>query len=220
MSDLLKGVTWFRQSSVRIRAAGIEVHVDPWGVQEPGPADFILLTHSHFDNFSEEDIDRLRSPGTIIVAPASMKKQLAGADHFLRPGDLLQLESLDLLAVPAHNVGKRFHPPENGWLGYVFRLGGTTFYHAGDTDLLEMMNEIRCDVAFLPCNGHYTMGPEDAARAGEACGARVVVPIHWGDAVGSRADAERVAELFPGEVHILDRGVAGDSQEDETPVVH
>ncbi len=64
---------------------------------------------------------------------------------------------------------------------------------------------IRCDVAFLPCDGHYTMSPEDAARAAEACGASVAVPIHWGDAVGSRRDAERLAQLFDGQVVILER---------------
>lgn len=220
MNDLLQGVSWFRQSSVRIRRGGLEIHVDPWAVPEPGPADFILLTHPHFDNFSEEDIDRLRGPGTVVVAPASMKKQISGADHFLRPGDLLQLEALDILAVPAHNVEKRFHPQEAGWLGYVFTVDGVTFYHAGDTDYLEAMNTLRCDVAFLPCNGLYTMDAEAAARAGQACGARVVVPIHWGDAVGSRADAEQVAAFFPGEVRILERVALQDPRRDGTPAVH
>jgi L-ascorbate metabolism protein UlaG (beta-lactamase superfamily) len=220
LADHLRGVTWFRQSSIRIRRSGLEIHVDPWGVPEAGPADFILLTHPHFDNFSEEDIDRLRGPRTVIVAPASMKKQLQGADHFLRPGDLLQLEELDILAVPAHNLQKRYHPAENGWLGYVFTVDGTTFYHAGDTDLLDAMRTIHCDVAFLPCNGHYTMDAEAAARAGEACGARIVVPVHWGDAVGSREDAERVAALFPGEVRILDRANGGEARRDAPPAVH
>lgn len=220
MADHLTGVTWFRQSSVRIRRGGLEIHVDPWGVPEPGPADFILLTHPHFDNFSEEDIDRLRGPGTVIVAPASMKKQLVGADHFLRPGDLLHLEELEILAVPAHNRHKRYHPAENGWLGYVFTVDGTTFYHAGDTDFLEGMRSLHCDVAFLPCNGHYTMTAEEAARAGEACGAKIVVPIHWGDAVGSREDAERLAALFPGEVRILERSTGGEQRRDAPPAIH
>jgi len=205
LSQLLDGVTWFRQSSIRIRREGLEIHVDPWGVSEPGEADYILLTHPHYDNFSESDIDRLRGPSTVVVAPASMKKQLTEVDHFLRPGDMLQLQGLDLLAVPAYNVERKFHPAENGWLGYVFSVGDTTFYHAGDTDFLDAMYGIRCDVAFLPCNGHYTMGPEEAARAAAACAASVVVPVHWGDAVGSRQEAEEMSRLLPGVAHILER---------------
>lgn len=205
MSRMLDGVTWFRGSSVRIRRAGLEIHVDPIGVTEASRADYILLTHPHYDNFSEADIDRLRTPDTVVIAPATMKKLLADADHFMRPGDMLQLEDVDVLAVPAHNVDKRFHRPEQGWLGYVFTLGDVTYYHAGDTDFLPSMFGIRCDVAFLPCGGHYTMGPEDAARAAAACAASVVVPIHWGEPHATREDVERIRDLFEGEVRILER---------------
>ena len=205
MSEMLDGVTWYRGSSVRIRRAGLDIHVDPLGVDPAARADVILLTHPHYDNFSEDDIDRLRTPQTVVVAPATMKKLLDGADHFMRAGDLIQLEGVDILAVPAHNVDKRFHRPEDGWLGYVFTVGGVTYYHAGDTDFLPSMFGIRCDVAFLPCGGHYTMGPEDAARAAEACAAKVMVPIHWGEPHGTRQDAERIAEMFSGRVQILER---------------
>jgi L-ascorbate metabolism protein UlaG (beta-lactamase superfamily) len=208
MSGLLDGVAFFTQSSIRIRRGGVEVHVDPWRVDGESTADYILLTHPHYDNFSEADIARVRGPQTVVIAPASMKKQLDEGDHFLRPGDLLQLESIDVLAVPAYNVAKKFHPPSQGWLGYVFTVDGVTYYHAGDTDFLDSMYEIHCDVAFLPCEGHYTMGPEEAARAGVACGAQVVVPVHWGGAVGSRADADRVVQLFPGLATVLDPGMA------------
>ncbi len=61
--------------------------------------------------------------------------------------------------------------------------------------------------AFLPCEGHYTMGPEDAARAATACHARVVVPVHWGDRAGTRPNAERVKELSEGEVVVLEQGM-------------
>ena len=205
--DMLDGITWFRQSSVRIERDGIELHVDPLGVTEASDSDYILITHPHYDNFSEDDIARVRGPNTVVVAPASMRQQLEQVDHLMRPGDMVQLDGVDILAVPAYNTSERFHPPENAWLGYVFTLGGVTYYHAGDTDLLESMNQIRCDVALLPCGGHYTMGPEDAAKAALACEARLVIPIHWGGPVGSRADAEKVKGLFPGDVEILDQGM-------------
>lgn len=216
MDLMLDGVTWFRQSSIRIRRAGMEIHVDPWGVTESSEADYILLTHPHYDNFSESDIDRVRGPGTILIAPASMKKQLQDPDHLLRPGDLVQLEGIDILAVPAHNRDKKFHPAGRGWLGYVFTVGDVTYYHAGHTDFLDSMQGIRCDVAFLPCDGHYTMGPTEAARAGRACAASVVVPIHWGDQVGSVDDARAVADAFDGEVVLLERVAGSAPDEPET----
>jgi L-ascorbate metabolism protein UlaG (beta-lactamase superfamily) len=205
MSDLLDGITWFRGSSVRIKRNGVEIHVDPLGLNEDSQADLVLLTHPHYDNFSEDDIARVRTPETVLVAPASMKKLLADADHFMRPGDMLQLDGFDVLAVPAHNLDKKFHTQDNGWLGYVFTIGETTYYHAGDTDFLPAMFGIRCDVAFLPCGGHYTMGVEAAAKAADACGAELIVPIHWGEPHGTREDVKRLAELLPRKVGILER---------------
>ena len=181
------------------------IFIDPLGVTEPVHADYVLLTHPHFDIFSEEDIAKVRNSNTVVIAPASMKKQIEDADHFMRPGDLIQLHGIDVLAVPAYNMNKRFHPQGNEWLGYVFTIGDVTYYHAGDTDYLDSMKDIRCDVAFLPCGGHYTMGPEEAARAARDCGAKVVVPIHWGDAASTRDDALRLAALAPAQVHVLER---------------
>ncbi len=203
--DLTSGVSWFRGSSVRIRRGGREIQVDPLGLTDHSVADYILLTHPHYDNFLEEEIARVRGPHTVVIAPSSMKKQIENADHLLRPGDMLQLDGLDVLAIPAYTPDKKFHPQENGWLGYVFTLGGVTYYHAGDTDYLAEMETIRCDVAFLPCDGHYTMGPDDAVRAATACGASVLVPVHWGDAWGAPEDIARMRELFAGEVHVLPR---------------
>jgi len=205
MSELLSGITWFQGSSVCIKQLGLETHVDPLHVPDGSKADFVLLTHPHYDNFSEDDIARVRTPETVIVAPTSMKHQLADADHFMRPGDMLQIGEVDVLAVPAHNVDSKFHPPEEGWLGYVFNMGGTTFYHAGDTDFIPSMFGIRCDVAFLPCGGHYTMSVEEAARAGDACGASTIIPIHWDEKYGTLEDIERLHDLFSGEVLILER---------------
>ena len=205
MSEMLEGVTWFKRSSVRVRRDGVEIHVDPSGVAGGSEANYILLTHPHWDTFSESDIDLVRGPNTVVLAPASMKAQISNADHYMKPGDLLHLEGVDVLAVPAYNRDKKFHPIENGWLGYVFTVGNVTYYHAGDTDLLDAMYGIRCNVAFLPCEGQYTMGPEEAAEAAQACGAEVVVPIHWGDdQPGGREVAEKMAEILPERVRILD----------------
>ena len=66
----------------------------------------------------------------------------------LRPGDMIHLDGIEILAVPAYNESKKFHPLENEWLGYMFTVDGITYYHSGDTDFLEAMNQIRCDVAF------------------------------------------------------------------------
>ncbi len=207
MTDFLDGVTWFRHSSIRVRRGGVEVHVDPWGVKGEGHADYILLTHPHFDNFSEEDIARIRGPNTVLLAPSTMRRQLSDVDHFLRPGDLIQTDRIDILAVPAHNQKRRFHPPDSGWLGYVFSVAGVTYYHAGHTDFLDSMRGIRCHVAFVPCASDYTMEFREALKAARACCASVLVPVHWGDQGVSPDELLEAEEIFSGEVRILDREI-------------
>ncbi len=62
--------------------------------------------------------------------------------------------------------------------------GGYTFYHAGDTALfsdMQLIAEIyRPELAFLPIGDHFTMDPQQAARACRFLGVRRVIPIHWG----------------------------------------
>jgi L-ascorbate metabolism protein UlaG (beta-lactamase superfamily) len=205
MTDLLEGVSWFRYSAIRIRRDGLEVHVDPWGLTEKGNADYILLTHPHYDNFSEEDIAKVRGPDTIIVAPSSMRKQLGDVDHLLHPGDLIQLKGIDILAVPAHNKDAKFHPQDSGWLGYVFTIGNTTYYHAGHTDAIDSLAGIRCDVALVPCCPDYTLAPSEAAAVAELSGASVLVPLHWDDGEEGRAAFDSIKDHFSGTVSLLPR---------------
>lgn len=205
MTDFLEGVTWFRHSSIRIRRGGVEIHVDPWGVTEKGEADYILLTHPHYDNFSEEDIARVRGEDTVVVAPASMRKQLGDVDHFVRPGDLIQLSHIDILAVPAHNPDRKFHPADSGWLGFVFTVDNVTYFHAGHTDPLESMAGIRCDVALIPCCSDYTMGAQEAAAVAEVCGASVLIPLHWDDSPDGAEEVKKLSDLFQGIVELLER---------------
>lgn len=205
MHDLLDGVTWFRHSSIRIRRGGLEVHVDPWGVTERSAADFVLLTHPHYDNFSEEDIAKVRGSDTVVIAPVEMRKQLEDPDHLIRPGDLMQLNRIDILAVPAHNTERKFHPPGAGWLGYVFTIDDITYYHAGHTDLLESMAGIRCDVALFPCSSDYTMSSEDAIGLAESCGARVLVPLHWEENKTGIGELRALADQFSGTIELIER---------------
>ena len=99
--------------------------------------------------------------------------------------------------VPAYNTAEErleMHPQANKWVGYVFSLGSNTYYHAGDTDHLPELSDIRADVAFLPIGGTYTMDPVEAAGLAKAIGPQVAVPMHYGFVIGTPSDAERFAK--------------------------
>jgi L-ascorbate metabolism protein UlaG (beta-lactamase superfamily) len=72
-----------------------------------------------------------------------------------------------------------------GCWGWVIEFeDGTRVYHSGDTDLFGDMALVKDrwapSIAVLPIGGHYTMGPVDAARAAALCGARTIIPVHYG----------------------------------------
>jgi L-ascorbate metabolism protein UlaG (beta-lactamase superfamily) len=68
-----------------------------------------------------------------------------------------------------------FFPRARNWLGFLISDGVETAYHAGATDHIPEMADLKADVAFLPVSGRYVMGPESATRAADQIGAKVRV---------------------------------------------
>ena len=194
---MLDRFTWFRQSAFQWKGDGLVVYIDPWGLTVDDPADAIFITHAHFDHFSQDDIERVRKGGTKIVAPADVARELSGDVSPVAPGDMVEAAGIKAQVVPAYNVAEErleMHPKANRWVGYVFGFGSNSYYHAGDTDHLSELSDVRADVAFLPIGGTYTMDPSEAAGLAKAIGPQVAVPMHYGFVVGTPSDAERFAK--------------------------
>jgi len=205
---VLEQVTWFRQSAMRFRTAGLTVYVDPWGTgEEDEPADLILITHVHDDHFRPEEIDRLKKDSTQIAAPRDVANELSGAVTPVSPGQSHVLAGVSFLTVPAYNTVEhrlQRHPRSKGWVGYVFAFDGSTYYHSGDTDALPELEDIETDVAMVCIGGDpFTMGPDEAGRLMRRMKPRTAVPMHYGFRVGSPSQAEefrRAADPIPVEV--------------------
>lgn len=206
---MLERFTWYKQSGYRWEDAGLTVYIDPWEVTEAaGPADAIFLTHAHYDHYSPNDLERLRKPDTIFVAPRDIAAELSGNVIAVAPGDTAEAAGVKAQAVPAYNIVEgrlEAHPKANNWVGYVLTLGGRDCYHAGDTDRLPELEAVRASATFLPVGGDpFTMDPGEAAGLAKAISPDVAVPMHYGFEAGSQADAERFkAEAAPVPVEIL-----------------
>ena len=187
------------------------IFIDPWEIKKEESADIILITHSHYDHFSPDDIRRIKTNSTSVIAPIDCREKISGAFKRAGPGTRINEDGIVIEAVPAYNIrrfrapGEPFHPAEKKWNGYVIDIDGILIYHSGDTDFIEEMKELKnIDVALVPCGGIYTM---DGREAGEACNAfmpKVAVPMHWGKIVGTRKDADDFAAHFKGETRILE----------------
>ena len=148
------------------------------------------MSHSHFDHCSAEDVAKVATNDTTIIAPADTVDQFASAKA-VSPGQSLAAADITVEAVAAYNVGKAFHPKANNWIGAVITIDGKRIYYAGDTDLTDEMGELAdVDLALLPVGGTYTLDARQAARACEKIDCKAVVPYHWGDIVGTAADAK------------------------------
>ena len=212
---LLDALDWLGHSGFRIRAGKAHVYIDPYRVPEGSPpADLILITHGHYDHFSPQDVERLSTKRTWLVGPAAVAERVSGQVHSIAPGELLDelVRGVHVGAVAAYNTSKRdphgspFHPRDAGWVGYELNLWGERLYHSGDTDVIPEMDRLTgVDVALLPVSGVYVMTPQEAAEAARRIQPRVAVPMHWGEHIGTEADARAFADAAPVEVRVLEK---------------
>jgi L-ascorbate metabolism protein UlaG (beta-lactamase superfamily) len=195
---MLERLMWFRQSALRWLDDERTIYIDPWGTPpDAPPADLILITHAHFDHFQPDEIARLSTSSTKIVGPHDVAAELTGDVTAVAPGESHEVAGVRFTTVPAYNTREEaleFHPRANRWVGYVLELGGRSYYHAGDTDDLPELEDIRTDVAFVPVGGHYTMDAVQAAGLVRSISPSLAVPMHFGFVVGSRHDGERFRE--------------------------
>jgi L-ascorbate metabolism protein UlaG (beta-lactamase superfamily) len=206
---MLDAFTWYKQAALRWQRK-ITVYIDPWGVPDGEPkADLILITHAHFDHYSQEDMDRVAKAGTIIVAPEDVATECltSGDIRGVKPGDSIEAAGLQVSTIPAYNAHPDrldMHPRDNNWVGYIVDFDDARAYFAGDTDHVKEMSEVRTDVAFVPIGGTYTMDVVEATGAIKEISPKVAVPYHFGFVVGSPSFGEDfVRAIAPIEGRVL-----------------
>jgi L-ascorbate metabolism protein UlaG (beta-lactamase superfamily) len=204
-------LTWLGHASFRIVVdTDFVIYIDPWDIETNMTADLVLITHSHYDHLSPEDVGKVRGEATQVLIPPDGASKLPGPVTQVHRNGVYHVGPVEVHAVAAYSVGKSFHPDSEGWVGYRITTGGRTIYHAGDTDLIPEMAKIQADVALLPIGGTYTMGVEEALRAVSMIKPRIVIPMHFGRIIGSPEDAARFARQAPEgvEVRVLGEGEA------------
>ena len=183
---------WYGQSAFRLRLeSGQSVFFDPWRVPaREGPADLVLVTHPHGDHLDRKAVEGLRRSSSEMVLPRSCAQP---GWRSIEAGQTIQVGPVSVTAVAAYNIGKRFHPRSEAWVGYLLEAEGLRVYHAGDADLIPEMNGLRPDIALLPIGGLFTMNAAAAERAAAALEAALCIPMHFGTLLGGRKAGDRFA---------------------------
>ena len=188
-------------SSIKISERQI-IYSDPYKIEkEKHDADIILITHDHYDHYSEEDIEKVMKEDTIIVAPKTAKifNKIKNKVEVI-PNEKYEVNGIKIETIPAYNIKKQFHPKANEWVGYILEIEGKRYYIAGDTDITPENQQVKCDIAFVPVGGTYTMDYNEAAELINIIKPKIAIPMHYGSIVGTKQDAENFKKLLNPEI--------------------
>lgn len=191
----MEPITVNKQSSIRIESDKI-LYFDPLECSPMHDADYIFITHSHFDHFSLLSILELKKDTTVFVTPKDIVEELLsiGINEeyivIVKPNKSYSFKNIEFQTIPAYNLHKKNHKKDMEWVGYIVTLNNITYYIAGDTDVTKEAKEVKCDVAFLPVGGTFTMDCLEAASLCNIIKPKLAIPTHYGYVVGSIKDAE------------------------------
>ena len=199
---MLENIEVLYHSSIRISNNKV-IYIDPFKIDKNyNDADIVFITHDHYDHYSDEDIDKVINENSTIIIPEELLTKLLrkginkNAIITVEPNEKYMVQGIKFETIPSYNTNKTFHPKENGWVGYIITLDDIRYYIAGDTDITEENRKVKCDVAFVPVGGTYTMDFKEAAQLINEIQPKIAVPIHYGSVVGTKQDATDFIKLL------------------------
>lgn len=225
---------WLGQNGFIFKGAGRVLYLDPYLYVPPGGrrqtpaplrpeevtnAHLILGTHDHSDHIDRRSLPAMlaASPGAKLVVSRVVARRLA-TDGFaeerlvgIDDGQTIEEAGVQVTGVrAAHEFFDR--DPEWGYphLGFVVRLNGVTFFHAGDgipwEGLRSTLARYAPDAVFVPINGRdgeryrrHCIGNFTFQEAVDLVGAlqpRLAVPMHYDMFRGNQERVERFVEYL------------------------
>ena len=205
MEQMLGGtrITYLGHATFRFTTAGGEqIIIDPFLTDNPqtpddlkhvGELDTILITHGHFDHFSDvEPLVGQTGATTVSNFEIFAYLQRQGIENAvpIQKGGTTQVGGIKVTATNAFHSssiqlddGSYIYAGEP--MGYVIEFeSGFKLYHAGDTAVfgdMRLIGELyNPDIALLPIGNQVVMSPFEAAHAARLLSVEHVVPIHYG----------------------------------------
>src|SRR3989337_2309030 len=166
-------IRWYGHDTFTLEK-GLTICIDPYKLSRSIHPDIILISHNHFDHLSLDDLKKISSVNTIIVAANECISQLSTIPSKERIG---------------------LTPGQDNKIGFVIDIEGVSIYHTGDSDLIPEMTDLKPDILLVPVSGTYVMTAKEAAKAVEKIKPRIAIPMHYGTIVGSETDAKEFKDM-------------------------
>lgn len=208
-------ITYYGHSSLGLEINGKHILVDPFISSNPKAAsidinslkaDYILLTHAHYDHITDVEaiVDRTKAKiisNHEIVTYYENTKKYKG--HAMNHGGSWEFDFGKVKLVNAiHSSSFPDGTYGGNPAGYVISSEGKTIYIAGDTALTMDMKLIplffKLDLAILPIGGNYTMDVEEALVAADFVACNKVLGIHYDTAPYIEINHEESKQKFLG----------------------
>lgn len=187
-------VTWLGHATLLIEVNGTRLLIDPFLSENPqatikpeeAQANYILISHGHFDHVADALAVAKRTGATVISnfeICTWFNKQGVENTHPQHIGGSFNYPFGRVKLTPALH-GSTLPDGTSGGnpCGFLLYLEGKKIYHAADTGLfgdMRLIGEEGIDLAILPIGDNFTMGPDDALRAVKLIQPKVVIPIHY-----------------------------------------
>lgn len=188
------------QSSIRLTDQETIIYLDPYLIEEEvNDADYIFITHDHYDHLSIEDINKVIKESTIIIVSESCSKSLEEFNNQIvkvKPNNKYLVGNLNFQTVASYNTNKLYHPEKNEWVGYLIDFNNKKYFITGDTDINKENKQIKCDVLLLPVGGVYTMDYKEASTLTNLIKPKLAIPTHYQTVVGTKIDAINYTNLL------------------------
>lgn len=192
---MLDNIKVYKQNSIKID----KIYIDPYGVTDNlNDAEYIFITHSHYDHYSDEDILKVVNDETVFIMPSSMKNEYHYANKvlYVEPNNSYQLDDISFKTIRMYNIDKPFHPKDNNWCGYIISYNDNKYYVMGDTDNTPDINNINCNIVFIPIGGKFTMTLDEAINCLDKIEYDYVIPVHYGSIVGANTLGEDMKKII------------------------
>ena len=162
------------------------IYIDPYNIlEDTHDADYIFITHDHYDHYDPESINKISKPTTKIIVPKCLEHE--NNSLVVLPGNEYKIDDIFFKTIPSYNTNKEFHPREKNYVGYNILLEDKYYYIMGDTDRTPEADAVNTNICFVPIGGVYTMDVSEAIQYINDLKPEMAIPIHYGTIVGDKS---------------------------------